>query len=70
MKIQLKGHNFATVEVMEAESQAMLNTLTDDDFQDAFKNGSSAGNGSYSRKGTASRVIPWAVFLGGKAAGV
>jgi hypothetical protein len=24
-------------EVMEAESQAVLNTLTEDDFQDAFK---------------------------------
>jgi hypothetical protein len=26
-----------TTEVIEAESQAVLNTLTDHDFQDAFK---------------------------------
>jgi hypothetical protein len=42
---------------MEAESQAMLNTLTEHDFQDAFKNGISAGNGAFARKGTTSRVI-------------
>jgi hypothetical protein len=29
---------------MEAEFQAMLNTLTEHDFQDPFKNGKSAGN--------------------------
>jgi hypothetical protein len=36
---------FGTFEVIEAESQAVLNTLTGHDFQNAFKNGSSAGNG-------------------------
>jgi hypothetical protein len=29
--------NFDTIEVIEAESQAVLNTLTEHDFQDAFK---------------------------------
>jgi hypothetical protein len=33
LKIKLKGH----IDVIEAESQAMLNTLTEHDFQDAFK---------------------------------
>jgi hypothetical protein len=37
LKIKLKGHPFDTIEVLEAESQAVLNTLTEHDFQDAFK---------------------------------
>jgi hypothetical protein len=37
LKIKLKGLHFDTLEVIEAESQAMLNTLTEHDFQDAFK---------------------------------
>jgi hypothetical protein len=37
LKIKLKGHHFNTTEVIEAESQAVLNTLTEHDFQDAFK---------------------------------
>jgi hypothetical protein len=36
-KMKLKGRRFDTTEVMEAESQAVLNTLTEYDFQDAFK---------------------------------
>jgi hypothetical protein len=37
LKIKSKGRHFDTVEVIETESQAMLNTLTEHDFQDAFK---------------------------------
>jgi hypothetical protein len=37
LKIKLKGRHFDTNEVIEAESQAVLNTLTEHDFQDAFK---------------------------------
>jgi predicted helicase len=37
LKINLKGSHFDTTEVTEAESQAVLNTLTKHDFQDAFK---------------------------------
>jgi hypothetical protein len=33
----MKGRRFDTIEVIEAESQAVLNTLTEHDFQDAFK---------------------------------
>jgi hypothetical protein len=42
---------------MEVESWAVLNTLTENDFQDAFKNDRSAGNGAYVRQGTTSRVM-------------
>jgi hypothetical protein len=37
LKIKLKSRHFDTLEVLEAESQAVLNTLTEHDFQDAFK---------------------------------
>jgi hypothetical protein len=37
--------------------QAVLNSLTEHDFQDAFKNCRSSGNGKYTRKGTTSRVM-------------
>jgi hypothetical protein len=35
--MKLKGDHFDTAEVIEAESQAALNSLTERDFQDAFK---------------------------------
>jgi hypothetical protein len=35
--MKLKGCHFDTIEVIEAESQAVLNSLTEHDFQDAFK---------------------------------
>jgi hypothetical protein len=37
LKIKLKDRRFDIIEVIEAESQAVLNTFTDHDFQDAFK---------------------------------
>jgi hypothetical protein len=37
--------------VIEAESQAVLNTLTEQDFWDASKNGRRTGNGTYVLKG-------------------
>jgi hypothetical protein len=36
-KIKLKGRHFDTTEVIEAESQAVLNTLTEHNFQEEFK---------------------------------
>jgi hypothetical protein len=36
-KIKLKGHHFDTIEVTEAESQVVLNTLTELNFQEEFK---------------------------------
>jgi hypothetical protein len=41
LNIKLKGRHFDTTEVMEAESQAVLNSLTVLVFQDAFQNGRS-----------------------------
>jgi hypothetical protein len=41
LRIKLKRRNFYTIEVIEAESQAVLNALTEHDFHDAFKNGRS-----------------------------
>jgi hypothetical protein len=38
LKVKLKGRHFDTFEVIEVESQAVLNTLTEHGFQDAFKN--------------------------------
>jgi hypothetical protein len=37
LKIILKGCHFDIIEVIEAESQALLNTLPEHDFQDVFK---------------------------------
>jgi hypothetical protein len=37
LKVKLKGRHFDTIEVIEAESQAVLNTLTEHGFQNAFK---------------------------------
>jgi hypothetical protein len=50
--LKLKGCHFDTIEVIETESQAVLNSLTEHDFQDAFKGGRSTGNGAYTWKGT------------------
>jgi hypothetical protein len=57
LKIKMKVRHFDTTEVIEAESRAVLNTLTEHYFQDAFKNSRSAWNGEYARKGTTSRVM-------------
>jgi hypothetical protein len=40
-----------TIEVIEAVLQAVLNTLTEHNFEAEFKNGRSAGNGAYMQKG-------------------
>jgi hypothetical protein len=37
LKIKQKGHHCDITEVIEAESQAVLDILTESDFQDAFK---------------------------------
>jgi hypothetical protein len=57
LKTKLKGQHFDTIDVIKAESQAVLNTLTEHDFQDTFKNGRSAGNDPYARKGTTTGVM-------------
>jgi hypothetical protein len=58
LKLKVKGRPFDTTEVVESESQAVLNTRTQYDFKDALrKNCWSAGNNAYGRKGATSRVI-------------
>jgi hypothetical protein len=52
LKINLKSRHFNTIEVMEAEPQAVLNTLTalrliEHNFRDALKNSRSSENGAY-----------------------
>jgi hypothetical protein len=37
LKTKLKGCRFDTIEVIGAKPQVVLNTLTEHDFQDAFK---------------------------------
>jgi hypothetical protein len=37
MKIKFKGRRFDTVEEIQEETQTVLNTLTNRDFQDAFQ---------------------------------
>jgi hypothetical protein len=41
--MKLKGRHFDTTEVLEAESQAVLNSLTEHNSEIAFKHGRSAG---------------------------
>jgi hypothetical protein len=51
LKIKQKVRHFDTIEVIEAESQAVLNTLTKHDIEDAFKKiNRIAGNGGYAWK--------------------
>jgi hypothetical protein len=57
LKIKLKGLHFDTIEVIDAELQAVLNTVAEHDFQDAFKNGRSAGNCAYMWKGSTLRMM-------------
>jgi hypothetical protein len=37
MKLKLKGRRFDTIEEIQAESQKVLDTLTEEDFQEAFQ---------------------------------
>jgi hypothetical protein len=38
MKIKVKGLRFQALEEIQAESQAVLNTLRENNFQECFKN--------------------------------
>jgi hypothetical protein len=53
LKIKLKASHFDTIDVIEAESQAMLNTTS----RMHLKKGRSTGNGAYERKRTSSKVM-------------
>jgi hypothetical protein len=57
LKIKLKGRHFDRIEVIEADSQAVLNTLTEHDLQHTFTNYRSSRNGAYALKRTTLKVI-------------
>jgi hypothetical protein len=38
LRIKLRDHHLVIIAVLEAESHAVLNTLTEHEYQDAFKN--------------------------------
>jgi hypothetical protein len=53
LKIKLKGRHFETIEVIEADSRAVLIILTEHDFLDAFEEWQKR----WERKGSISRVM-------------
>jgi hypothetical protein len=57
MKLKLKGCRFDTAEQIQTESHRVLDTVTENDFQEAFKNGGGGGTGVYRLEGTTSRVM-------------
>jgi hypothetical protein len=57
VKLKLKGRQFDTIEEIQAESQRVLDTVTEKGFQEAFQNGGDGGTGVYMREGTTSRVM-------------
>jgi hypothetical protein len=57
MKLKLKGRRFDNIEEIEVESPTVLDTLTEKNFQEAFKNGGDGGTGVYMREGTTLWVV-------------
>ena len=53
MKLKLKGRRFDTIQQIQAESQTVLDIVTEKDLQE---NGGDGGTGVYIREGTTSRV--------------
>jgi hypothetical protein len=51
LKMRLKSRHFDTFEAIEAESQAVLNTVTEHDFQDAFRKWQKCGERCISAEG-------------------
>jgi hypothetical protein len=54
--MKLKGCHFDKTEVIDAESQAVLNTVTEYDLRMHLEIGRSTGSGTYTQKGTTLRV--------------
>jgi hypothetical protein len=57
MKLKLKGRRFDTIEEIQAESQSVLDALTEKDFQEAIQNEGDGGTGVYMLEGKISWVI-------------
>jgi hypothetical protein len=55
--MKLKGRRFDTIEEIQGESQRVLDTVSEKDFQKRSKNGGVNGTVVYMREGTNSRVI-------------
>jgi hypothetical protein len=55
MKLKLKGRRFDTTEEIQDESQRLLDTVTEKDFQEAFQKWRRTG--VYMREGNTSRVM-------------
>jgi len=56
--MKLKGRRFQTLEEIQAEFQAVLNTLRENDFQECSKSDSAAGMIVKLQKGTTLKVMP------------
>jgi hypothetical protein len=57
MKLKLKGRRFDTAEEIQAESQRVLDNLTQKDFQEVLLHEGDGGTDVYMRKRTSSRVM-------------
>jgi hypothetical protein len=57
IKLKLKGRRFDTTKKIQTESQRVLDTLTEKDFQEAFQIGGGSRTGVYMREGTTSRLM-------------
>jgi len=56
--MKFKGRRFQTLEEIQAESQAVLNTLRENDVQESLKTGSAAGIVVKPQKGTILKLMP------------
>jgi hypothetical protein len=65
MKLKLKGRRFDTVEGIEAESERVLDCLTEKDFQESFQNGGDGGMYLYMREGTTWKMMAVDIPYGG-----
>jgi len=58
LNMKLKGRRFQILEEIQAESQAVLNTLREMTSKNASKTGSAAGTVVKPQKGTTLKVMP------------
>jgi len=56
MKLKLKGRRFDTIEVIQAKSQRVLDTLIEKTSRKRSKNGGDGGTSVYTQEGTTSRM--------------
>jgi hypothetical protein len=57
IKLKVKGRRFEIIGGIQAESQRVLDTLTENDFLEAFQNGGDGGTGICMRDRTISKVM-------------